>query len=618
MKVSLLNCRSAELRNWHSAIRHFCRSAISTRVAPRSLLLIFIVSSMTILHAQSQLDHPDLIFVNGDVYTGAEEGFGGAPAKVYPRAQAMAVRNGRITAVGTSEEIRKIKGPHTQVVDLGGHFAMPGFNDAHLHLANGGFMKLDVDLTGTRSLQEMQQRIATRAKTAAPGAWIDGRGWDENKWSVRKLPTRYDLDAVTSDHPAYFIRVDNHMAVVNTAALRAAGITGKTPAPFGSAIDHDTHGEPTGILREPPAGELVAAKEPLPSPAQRRHALELALEDAAHWGVTSVQDNSVTIPSDRANQWANFLVMRDLEREGKLPVRVSEWLPFDERVERLEQHSLQSREDTMLRTSMLKAYMDGSLGSHTAALLAPYSDQTGTAGLARYEQSRLDAMSAERAAAGFQIGFHAIGDRGVAMALEAFAAAERYVKEKDPSAPQLRRPGGFRFRIEHAQVMAPGDFARFRQLQVIASMQPNHLLTDMNWAIARIGAERAKYSYAWNEFLKNGVVLAFGTDYPFEPITPFRGLYAAVTRKNEEGTKEYVPEQKISIDQAIAAYTTGAAYAEFAEAEKGRLAPGYLADFVVLDRDITKVSPAEILQTKVLRTVVGGKTIYKSAKQPSR
>ena len=188
------------------------------------------------------------------------------------------------------------------------------------------------------------------------------------------------------------------------------------------------------------------------------------------------------------------------------------------------------------------------------------------------------------------------------------------MEEKNPKAPQLRQPGGFRFRIEHAQVVAPADFARFRQLQVIASMQPNHLLTDMNWAITRIGGERAKYSYAWAEFLKNRVVLAFGTDYPVEPITPFRGLYAAVTRKNEAGTREYVPEQKISIDQAIAAYTTGAAYAEFAEPAKGRLAPGYLADFVVLDRDITKVAPAEILQTKVVRTVVGGKTVYEAAK----
>jgi predicted amidohydrolase YtcJ len=256
--------------------------------------------------------------------------------------------------------------------------------------------------------------------------------------------------------------------------------------------------------------------------------------------------------------------------------------------------------------------MDGSLGSHTAAMLAPYTDEPNNSGLPQFEQAALDQMADQRAAAGFQIGLHAIGDRGVAMALQAFREAERYVRERNPNAPQTRQPGGFRFRIEHAQVVAPEDFARFRELNVIASMQPNHLLTDMNWAMARIGPERAKHSYAWAEFLKNNVRLAFGTDYPVEPITPFRGLYAAVTRKNEAGTKEYVPEQKISLDQAIAAYTTGAAFAEFAESEKGRLAPGFLADFVVLDRDITDIPAAQILQTKVLRTVVGGKTVYEA------
>ena len=578
-----------------------------------ALLWILFVTPMT-LHAQSHNSAPpDQIFLNGNIYTGAEEGLGDAPAKVYPRAQALAVRHGRIVAVGTTAEIQRLKGPHTQVVDLGGRFVMPGFNDAHVHLGNAGFLKLDLDLGGTRSLEEMKQHIAKCAQATAPGAWIDGRGWDETKWAEPKLPTRYDLDAVTGEKPAFLIRADNHVALVNSAALRAAGITAATKNPFGGAIDHDSKGEPTGILREPPAMEIVGSKEPAPSLAQRRQALELALKDATRWGVTSVQDNSVTIPADRANQWANFLLMRDMEAEGKLTVRVCEWLPFDERLDLLEQHrSLHAQEDPTLHTGMLKAYMDGSLGSRTAAMLAPYSDQPGSTGLPRYEQATLDQMAVQRAAAGFQMGFHAIGDGGVAMALQAFEEAERSVRERNPDAPQLRQPGGFRFRIEHAQVVAPEDFARFRQLQIIASMQPNHLLTDMNWAMERIGPERAKHSYAWAEFLKNDVRLAFGTDYPVEPITPFRGLYAAVTRKNEAGTKEYFPEQRISIDQAIAAYTTGAAFAEFEESEKGRLVPGFLADFVVLDRDITKGPAPEILQTKVLRTVVGGTTVYEA------
>ncbi|HET7185075.1 MAG TPA: amidohydrolase family protein [Terriglobales bacterium] len=566
---------------------------------------LMILFAMNLQAQSSKLEAPDQIFINGDIYTGAEEGFGGAAAKVYPRAQAIAAKKGRIVEVGTSDALRKRKGPRTQVIDLGGHFVMPGLNDAHLHLANGGFEMLNVELSEVKSLEEMKARIAERVKSAGPGEWILGRGWDDTKWTAQKIPTRQDLDSVTGDHPALFIRTDGHMLVANTAALRIAGITKQTQDPEGGRIDRDNTGEPEGGLRE--TAQVLARKMvPPPTPAQRRRGAELALQQAARYGLTSAQDNS---------QWEDFLTYADLENEGKLTLRISEWLPFPQPLNILEQHRVfHSPADPMLHTGMLKAFMDGSIGSHTAAMLSPYTDEPKNSGLPQYEQATLDQMSAQRAAAGFQMGFHAIGDRGVAMALQAFAAAERYVEEKNPNAPQLQQPGGFRFRMEHAQVVEPEDFARFRQLRVIASMQPNHLLTDMNWAIQRIGTERAKHSYAWNEFLRNGVVLAFGTDYPVEPITPFRGLYAAVTRKNEAGTKEYVPEQKISIDQAIAAYTTGAAYAEFAESEKGRLAPGFLADFVVLDRDISKVAPAEILQTKVLRTVVGGKTVYEAAK----
>jgi hypothetical protein len=250
---------------------------------------------------------------------------------------------------------------------------------------------------------------------------------------------------------------------------------------------------------------------------------------------------------------------------------------------------------------MLKGFMDGSLGSRTAAMLAPYDDDPKNAGIPRYEQDPLNQKAAERSKAGFQLGFHAIGDRGARMALDAFAYAMEKSNKTDA-----------RFRIEHDQVIAPEDFTKFKKLGVIASVQPNHLLTDMNWAEAHIGPERARHSYPWKEFQNNGITLAFGTDYPVEPITPFRGLYAAVARRNEAGTKQYYPEQKLDIHEAIAAYTTGSAYAEFAEKNKGLLSSGMLADFVVLDRDITKVAPEEILKTRVLRTVVGGKTVYQA------
>jgi predicted amidohydrolase YtcJ len=565
------------------------------------LLAVLMVLTMASLSSAQPQTSADVIFISGNIYTGVGDFTfttknGTLPpftSKVTQRSeQALASSQGKIIAIGTNEEIQKLKGPKTLVVDLGGHFVMPGFNDAHVHLGSGGFEKLNVDLVGSKSLDDMKQRIAARVKTAAPGEWIQGRGWDHTLWADQKTPVRSDIDAVTGDHPAIFNRVDGHIAIANTAALKAAGITAQTPDPHGGKIDRDEKGEPTGILRETAMG-AVFDKIPPPSAAQRRRAAELALEDAARWGITSAQDNS---------DWEDFLAYEQMEKEGKLTLRIAEWLPFDAPVDELKKRRAHhAAGDPMLHTTMLKGFMDGSLGSRTAAMLAPYDDDPKNSGIPRYEQDKLNAAAAERASASFQLGFHAIGDRGARMALDAFAYAIQKSNKKN-----------LRFRIEHDQVVAPEDFKKYKDLGVIASVQPNHLLTDMNWAEAHIGPERAKHSYPWKEFEDNGIPLAFGTDYPVEPITPFRGLYAAITRKNEAGTKEYYPEQKLTIDHAIAAYTTGAAYAEFAQDKKGSLTPGMLADFVVLDRDITKVPPPEILKTRVLRTVVGGKTVYEA------
>jgi predicted amidohydrolase YtcJ len=580
------------------------------------LLAVLMVLTMASFSSAQKQPHADVIFIHGDIYTGmgtcmglqelpqpcreprgVEDQMLALIALRPDRVQAIAVTGDKIVAIGSNEEIQKLKGPKTQVIDLGGHFAMPGFNDAHVHLGSGGFEKLNVDLVGSKSLDDMKQRIAARVKTAAPGEWIQGRGWDHTLWAEQKTPTRADIDAVTGDHPAIFNRVDGHIAIANSAALKAAGVTAQSPDPHGGKIDRDDKGEPTGILRETAMG-AVFEKIPPPSAAQRRRAAELALEDAARWGITSAQDNS---------DWEDFLTYEQMEKEGKLTLRIAEWLPFDASVEQLvkmRQHH--SQKDPMLHTTMLKGFMDGSLGSRTAAMLAPYDDDPKNSGIPRYEQDKLNAMAAERANDDFQIGFHAIGDRGARMALDAFAyAGQKNQKEKTHGL--LTRD-----RIEHDQVIAPEDFEKFKKLGVIASVQPNHLLTDMNWAEAHIGPARAKHSYPWKEFQNNGIPLAFGTDYPVEPITPFRGVYAAITRKNEAGTKEYYPEQKLSIHEAIAAYTTGSAFAEFAERQKGTLVPEMLADFVVLDRDITKVPPPEILKTRVLRTVVGGKTVYEA------
>jgi predicted amidohydrolase YtcJ len=553
--------------------------------------------------APNSLQKADTVYVHGNLYTGVP----GKPSlHDVQRAQALAVKGDIILAVGTDAEVMTLKGSNTVVVDLQGNFLMPGFNDAHMHLADAGFKKLYVDLTGTRSLEQFRDRIRSSLATAKPGEWIVGSGWDETLWPVKKVPTSVELDEITRDHPVYLDRIDGHVAVANTLALKIARITAASKDPEGGEIGRDPAGQPNGILRET-ARDAVSATIPGPSREKRRQAIQTALQDIAASGVTSVQDNSDSENGDAF--WDDFQIFEQLEREGRLTVRISEWMPFADSIESLKQRrAAHSALDSMLRTGMLKAFMDGSLGSHTAAMAAPFADDPENSGLARYEQEKLNEMAKERLAAGFQLGFHAIGDRAVQIALNAFAEAEKQAREKGIKA--LDGSKNYRLRVEHAQVTNPQLVARFRELNVVASMQPSHLLTDMHWAEARLGKQRAEHSYAWAEFLNKGVVLAFGTDYPVEPVSPFRGLYSAVTRRSEDGSLEYYPAQKLTIDQAIAAYTTGSAYAEFAEKYKGTLAPGMLADFVVLDRDLTAIAPAQILGTRVLRTVVGGKTVF--------
>jgi predicted amidohydrolase YtcJ len=503
------------------------------------------------------------IYYHGNILTGV--GLGNAGEQ---RATAIAVGMHEIVAVGDDATILRQKQPGTRLYDLKGAFVMPGINDAHVHLAAAGQDRLSVDLNGCTSLADMLGRVNVAAEHALPGQWLLGGGWDHTLWTNQTLPTRQDLDRVSRGHPAIF--------------------TSQTPNPPGSQFDHDAQGNLTGIVREAPAQNLIRRHIPPPSSELRRRAIVLALDDAAANGVTSVQDNS---------DWDDFLVYQQLERENKLKVRITEWLRFDDPVELLVAHrAAQPADDRWLHTGMLKGFMDGSLGSRTAALLSPYADDPGNSGLLRYEQTRLDAMTKERAAAGFQIGFHAIGDRAVEMALHAFSGSTLAMRN----------------RIEHSQVVEPQDIARYQSLGIIASMQPSHLLTDMNWAGARLGPQRARNAYTWKAFLNAGVPLAFGTDYPVEPITPFRGIYSAVTRSNEAGQRSYFPQDRLTIDQALFAYTQGSAFAEFSESFKGMLVPGHVADFIVLDRDLTRVPAPEILKTRVLQTVVDGRTAYQA------
>jgi hypothetical protein len=566
---------------------------------------------------QPQTTPADTIYLHGNILTGTHlrPENSEAPSATPARVTAIAIAHGKILAAGTDADLLKLKGPKTKVIDLQGAFAMPGFNDAHTHIGEAGRQKLSVNLVGVHSLAQMQQRIAAYVATTQPGTWIQGGGWDHTLWPDTKLPSRTDLDQVTAGHPALLRRVDGHMSVANSAALAAANITSATPDPAGAKIDRDAAGNPTGILRESGAFALVAAKIPPPTLEQRRQALTVAIADIIANGVTTVQDNS---------EWEDFLALEELEHTNKLPLRIAEWLDFNQPVEVLKQRrASHPSDDLRLHLTQLKGYMDGSLGSRTAAMEAPYSDDPGNSGLPRYTQDKLNQMAAERAAAGFQLGFHAIGDRANAMALNAFGVADQVATyapqphEHGPDANIVTKPesgapppAALRFRIEHAQVLLPTDFDRFEKEGVIASMQPSHLLTDMKWATDRLGPERIKYAYAWKSFLDHNVTLAFGTDYPVELINPFRGLYAAITRQNEAGTQTFEPEEKISLNEAIYAYTEASAYGEFREKIKGRLEPGYLADIVILDRDITTASPQQLLHTKVLRTVVNGETVY--------
>ena len=551
----------------------------------------------------------DLVLTNGKVYTGLA---------AQPWASAVALRGEFVVAISgvaiggagadSDAQIKSWLGPKTRVIDLHGQFAMPGFNDAHFHLAAGAYVKLEVDLRGTKSVEDFQQRIRARLKEFGPGEWIIAPGWDHTLWPVKKFPSRQDLDAISTEHPIFSQRVDGHVAVVNSQALKIAGITRETPDPPGGHIVRDpATGEPTGMLEEDAAMNLVYDRVPPFSEAQRLRAFALVMDEASQNGVTSLQDNSIMAANDGDNYgWQNFPVLQQLnqqlKRDGKQKIRITEWLPFLLPVARLEEmRRAGGTTDPWLKTGALKALVDGSLGSRTAALLAPYTDDPSTSGILRLDPAALMQMAVERDRAGFQIAFHAIGDRANRIALDTFAAAEKANGARDR-----------RDRVEHAQVVAPADFARFASLGVVASMQPSHELTDQRWAADRLGPERVKGAYAWHTMEDDGVHLAFGTDYPVEPINPLRGIYACVTRELPDGGPPggWQPQEKLPMDDCLRAYTAGSAYAEFEEKQKGMIAPGMLADIVVFPVDITRIPPHELLSTQVAMTIAGGRVVF--------
>jgi predicted amidohydrolase YtcJ len=528
-----------------------------------------------------------IYYLHGRIYTNDPQ---------QPWAAGMGIAGGKIRCIGSIEHILLDCGGSAEgaeIVQLKGKFVMPGFNDAHVHLAAAGADLLAVQLNGADSVAKVQKRVADAVALRKAGEWIKGSGWDHTLWPEKKFPNREQLDVVAPRNPVFLTHISGHVAVANSLALKLAGITKDTPNPAGGVIERDADGEPTGMLEEGAAMLLVEMKVPEITPEQRRAGIVLALADAAKNGVTSVQDYS---------EWDDFSTYRQLKDEGKLAVRITEWLTFTLPLhDLLNMRSEGGTTDPWLKTGALKAFTDGAMGTRTAALLAPFSDDPSTSGVLIHDPVKLRAMAIERDKAGFQLAFHAIGDRANRLALDVFEAVA-----------QANGPRDRRDRVEHAQLVAPQDFPRFASLKVIASMQPSHETTDMRWTEDRVGPERAKGSYAWASMLKNGARLAFGTDYDVEPISPMRGLYACVTRELPEGGPKggWQPQEKISLEDCIRAYTSGSAYAEFEEGKKGELKSGEYADFIILSNDLTKVPPADYVKTRVLQTVVGGRTVY--------
>jgi len=549
-------------------------------------LLICCALLITVCGASDLRLAADLIIVNAKVWT---------VDKAQPTAQAVAVLGDRIVAVGSNTSLEAWRGPDTKVVDVGGELLLPGFNDAHVHFISGGLQLDAVQLNDATTKEEFARRIGTQAKKTPKGEWILGGDWDETKWNPPTIPSKELIDPVTQGTPVFVSRYDGHMVLANSAALKLAGITAQTPDPPGGVIVRDAHGNPTGALKDA-AMDLAAKAIPTLSRDQRLHAVQRAMKHAASLGVTSVQNMNP--------DYADIAVYNELLQRGELTVRIYAAPLITDVEDQVKIGIRHAFGGPFLRIGAVKAYADGSLGSRTAYFYEPYLDAPNTRGLLSDEMHPLSLMRDRmmRAdAAGLQICTHAIGDEGISTILDIYSEIVKTHGEQDR-----------RWRIEHAQHMAAKDFDRFAQLHVIASVQPYHAIDDGRFAEARVGRDRSSRTYAFRRFLDHGVRLAFGTDWDVAPLNPLLTVYAAVTRATLDGKNPngWFPEQKLTVQEAIAAYTMGSAYAEFQESEKGSITPGKLADMVLLDQDIFSIPAEKIRDTKVLKTLVGGKLVW--------
>src|SRR5436309_5256611 len=526
----------------------------------------------------------DIIIAGGMVWTGLSTG--------APQRGTIALADGRILAIGDDAQIGRYAGPKTQVIQAGGGLVLPGFTDGHTHFIDGGFQLASVSLRDAGTPQEFIRRLKEYAKTLKAGEWITGGDWDHTLWAGQPLPRHEWIDSVTSSNPVFVSRVDGHEALANAAAMRAAAVTQDTPTPSGGEVLRDARtGEPTGIFKDR-ALDLIGRVIPQPSPEQQDSALARALAYAASLGVTATSHVSAS--------WADLESYHRLERAGRLTMRVALYLPLESWQAVAETVSRSGHGDDWVKIGGLKGYMDGSAGSRTAYFFEPYSDSAGYQGLLQHPEADMRRWIGGADSAGLQLAVHAIGDRANAILLSIYDSVAR-----------AHGPRDRRFRVEHAQHLRPQDIPLFGKLGVIASVQPYHAIDDGRWVEQRIGPVRIKTTYPFRTLLDTGGRLAFGSDWTVAPLDPILGVYAAVTRRTLDGRNPdgWVPEQKISVAEAVHAYTVGAAYASLEDGIKGSIEPGKLADLAVLSDDIFHIDPVAIQNTKVDMTIFDGKVI---------
>ena len=533
--------------------------------------------------AEATAEPADLIIRNARIWTADPSA---------PWAETLAVRGERILAVGAAAADPSLIGPATEIVDAGQGMVVPGFIDTHVHFLTGGFALSSVQLRDAATPEEFADRIGAYAATLAPGEWIQNGDWDHENWGG-ELPSREWIDSVTAANPMMINRLDGHMVLANSAALTLAGVTADTADVPGGEIVRDARGNPTGVLKDN-AMALVERVVPVPTEAQLDRALASASAHVAAQGVTTVHDMA---------DWQSLTTYRRAQSTGSLDTRIYSVVPLRAWRELVDDMAANGRGDDWLKTGGLKGFMDGSLGSHTAAFFEPFTDAPDDRGFFINEPAEMATLIQGADAAGLQLMVHAIGDRAIASLLDIYADTLK------ANGPRDRR-----FRIEHAQHIHPDDIERFAALDVIASMQPYHAIDDGRWADRVIGAQRSKTTYAFRSLLDSGAAVAFGSDWFVAPPVPLLGIYAAVTRRtlDDANPDGWVPEQKITVEQALTAYTRSAAYASFDEDNRGMLRAGLLADLVWLDRDLTTIPTAEIRDAQVVRTLIGGRTVYRA------